>query len=252
MQTIITNHLVNYQDQGKGPVIVLLHGWGASLDNMSELTAALAKQYRVISFDFPGFGASEHPGAAWGVREYTEFTRDVLEKLGVHDVYAVIGHSFGGRVIIKGVSEGILLPQKVVLIGSAGVKHADSLKNTTYKVVAKTGKALLRIPGLKKLAAPAKRKLYESAGSSDYIQSGAMKDIFIKTITEDLSDDARKLSMPVLLIWGGQDVEAPVADGRFFHSVMKQSEMHIIPDAGHFVHNEYPKEVAAWVEEFLA
>lgn len=252
MQVIVNKLLVNYTDQGKGRAVVLLHGWGASLDNFAELVATLSTNHRVIAIDFPGFGGSEQPGEAWGVGEYARFVAATLEKLKVAKVFALVGHSFGGRVIIKGISDGVLQPKKVVLIGSAGVKHSDSARNLAYKSIAKGGKAILSLPGLKKLAAPAKRKLYERAGSSDYLQSGDMKETFLKTINEDLSDEAEDVLQPTLLVWGDQDQEAPLADGQYFHSVMPNSELHVVRGAGHFVHNEHPDKVTRLVEEFLA
>lgn len=252
MKIIIDNLAVNYLEQGKGKVVVLLHGWGTNLDDMRGLSQHLSDAFRVISVDLPGFGQSQQPADAWHVGDYSLFVRRLLDKLGISDVYAIVGHSFGGRVTIKGFAQGDLSPRKIILIGSAGIKHTDSARNVGYKIVAKTGKAVMSLPGLNKLSDRAKRTLYKSAGSADYAGAGEMKQIFLNTINEDLSADASKMTVPALLIWGEHDEESPVQDAHQFNRLIKNSTLHIIPQTGHFVHTEAPQAVYKLIDGFLA
>lgn len=251
MKIIIQNLAINYQDVGTGPVVVVLHGWGTSAANMKPVIDQLSATYRVIAPDFPGFGASERPRDAWFVGDYGQFVAALLEKLGVKEVYALIGHSFGGRVTIKSAGEGILHPEKIILIGSAGIKHSNSFRNTVYKAIAKVGKAIFSLPGLSKLSNKARERLYRSAGSTDYAQANEMKDIFSNTINEDLQQSAAKIAQPALLIWGEHDHEAPVADAERFHELIKQSELIVVPGAGHFVHTEKSAKVGEAINKFL-
>lgn len=251
MQAIIQNLSVHYTDMGSGKAILFLHGWGASGANFAELAAKFAQQYRVVSVDLPGFGGSEQPQDDWHVGDYAMFVVALLEKLGIEKPYAIIGHSFGGRVALRGVATGVLQADKLVLIGAAGVKHSTSARNTAIKAVAKTGKAVLSFPGLKKVSARARKKLYAVVGSQDYVQSGTMKQIFLNTIDEDLSEFARDIHMPTLLVWGSEDDQAPLADGKFYHEHIAGSRLKIAASAGHFVHHDEPIQVMRWIREFL-
>jgi len=107
MKVIIDDQFVEYSDQGSGKVVLMLHGWGQNLVTFDKIAEDLSKNFRVIRFDFPGFGGSPKPKTDWFVGDYAENTVELLKKLGVGSLFAVIGHSFGGRVIIKGFSQGI-------------------------------------------------------------------------------------------------------------------------------------------------
>lgn len=252
MKLIADNLAINYLEAGSGKVVVLLHGWGTSVKDMQGLSQHLAEKFRVISIDLPGFGSSQQPTDAWYVGDYATCVASVLAKLGITDVYAIVGHSFGGRVTIKGLSQGSFKPQKAILIGSAGIKHADSARNMGYKFLAKTGKAALSLPGLNKLSDRARQKLYKSAGSADYANAGSMKQIFINTINEDLTTAAATIQIPTLLIWGEHDEESPVEDAKQFNQLIAESKLHVIPHTGHFVHNEAPAQVYPLIDEFLS
>lgn len=251
MQCIVDGLMTKYTKLGEGPLVVVLHGWGASLDNLSLLCATLATNHTVIGIDLPGFGGTSRPQEPWDVGEYAKFVRSVLQKLGYDQPHAMIGHSLGGRICIKAIGEGILSPDRLVLIGSAGVKHSDSLRNQAYKLIAKTGKLILSLPGLSRLAGRARRKLYEQTGSSDYLLAGEMRPIFSRVVAEDLQSEARKITIPTLLIWGEYDDQAPLTDARIFHDCIQSSRLEVVRGAGHFVHTENPELVNRLVKEFL-
>ena len=91
---------VAYTDRGEGLPVFLLHGWGASGALFSGAAEVIAQKYRAICMDFPGFGASPEPPDAWDVSAYAALTRDFIASFG-YDRVILLGHSFGGRVILK-------------------------------------------------------------------------------------------------------------------------------------------------------
>jgi pimeloyl-ACP methyl ester carboxylesterase len=243
---------IAYNRTGNGKTVLLLHGWGVSGDNMSEIMNELKRGFDVISLDLPGFGDSQEPVSAWRLEQYVLCIEALLEHLKVKDLYAVIGHSFGGRLVIKSLAENTLQPKKAVLIGAAGIKHSQSIRNVAYKIIAKIGKRVLSLPWLGGSSAALRHRLYAAAGSQDYLAaSGIMKQIFKNVINEDLSEAARSVTLPTLLIWGSEDESTPLRDARFFHEVMPKSGLKIVQEAGHFVHNEKPKKVNKWIRLFL-
>ncbi|MEK7621345.1 MAG: alpha/beta hydrolase [Patescibacteria group bacterium] len=251
MQVIVDGLLTNFQDEGKGEILLCLHGWGADNTSFESISKHFSKKYRVIRIDLPGFGKSQIPPETWHVEDYSNFIKKFLEKIGVKDIHAIVAHSFGGRVAIKLISKQILLPDKVIFMGAAGIKPDIGTKKLIYKTVAKTGRTLTRLPGLKKLQTTLRKKLYAKAGADDYLQAGPMRKIFLTTIDEDLTNEIANITKPTLLIWGEQDDQTPVQDAYVFHEKIIGSQLITISNAGHFVHTEKPNEVEKYMEKFL-
>jgi len=82
MQVVVDSQLVQYAAQGKGELVLILHGWGDSSLGWRDLTAELAKKYQVIAVDLPGFGGSEAPKEAWDLSNYARFVQHFLQKIG--------------------------------------------------------------------------------------------------------------------------------------------------------------------------
>ena len=123
---------INYKVTGSGDYVFLLHGWGANLELFEGVAAAISEKYTVVAFDFPGFGQSEEPGEPWSVSDYADLTIKFINSFGCERVI-LLGHSFGGRVIIKMLGEKALpfKVYKIVLVDSAGIMPKRSL---AYKI----------------------------------------------------------------------------------------------------------------------
>ena len=248
MKTIIDGLAVEYQDEGQGPAIVLLHGWMHSLASFDAITKLLSQRYRVVRVDLPGFGLSEPPPKPWYVGNYSELVAHLLKKLQL-DPVALVGHSFGGRVIMKGLGDGTLKTQKIVLIDTAGNARRNTPRLRFYKAIAKTGKAFATLAP-RSLYAAMRRRLYRRAGS-DYLEAGALSQTFLNTISEDLTESARKINIPAFLIWGEHDTTTPLEDGKRLASEISGSRFEVLPGAGHAPHLEQPEKVAQLISEFV-
>lgn len=251
MKIVVNGQLINYVDEGQGKVVLLLHGWGANLKSFNDMAARLAKTYRVVRLDFPGFGESSLPPENWVLGDYAQLVKAILDKLKINTIEAVIAHSFGGRVTIKMHAEGHISARKIILVDSGGIKHSTSLRNQGFKAIAKVGKQVAKAPGLRKFHDTLRTKLYKSAGSMDYIEAGELQKVFITVINEDLREQAALLTQPCLLLWGENDTETPLSDAHIFHKKIKGSELVVIPNAGHFAYLDQPQQVMARIEAFL-
>ena len=117
------NYKISGPDGGKdAPVLVVLQGWGTGMEIYDSVAAAVNDRYRVVQFDLPGFGASDEPAEPWNVDAYADFFCEFMKALGISKA-VLLGHSYGGRVIIK-LAARDSLPfgiEKIVLVDSAGV-----------------------------------------------------------------------------------------------------------------------------------
>lgn len=250
MKMIVNGIVAEYSDEGKGPALLLLHGWKDSLQTFDPLMPVLAEAHRVIRVDLPGFGGSEMPAAAWHLDDFVRFVKDFTEKLDV-SVDVLVGHSLGGRIAIKGIALKVLDARKVVLISSAGIAKRRTFRNVLLGVLAKAGKIATAVPPLSFWKQRIRRKLYEAIGS-DYFGAGALRGTFMNIVREDLSSVAPKISVPTLLIWGSDDKTTPLTDGMRLHGLVRGSILKVIPGAGHFVHRERPEEVSELILKFIS
>ncbi|CAN5396452.1 alpha/beta hydrolase [soil metagenome] len=251
MNVLVDGQLINYSDEGEGKVIVLLHGWGSKYSTFDDIALHLKKKFRVIRLDFPGFGASPKPSDVWGVSDYANLTSQFLKKIKASDVYAIIGHSFGGRVIIKGIAEELLSAEKVILMDAAGLKPSKTVRKSLYTSIAKIGKATTSLPLLKTLRPVLRKKLYSAIGSTDYLNANEMQQIFLNTISEDLMQYVHHITQPTLLLWGQNDTETPVSDAQKMLRELNKGKLAIIPNAGHFVYVDAFDQVTQELDRFL-
>lgn len=254
MNLVINGFLLHYRilGQSKSPAILLIHGWGSSSQAFDQLAARLSTDYQVVLLDLPGFGNSSPPPPTWHIADYAELVKEFLAKAGIMHLACLAGHSFGGRVAIKAVGTGVVKPGRLVLMGSAGVRHSQTLRNQFFKLVAKTGKAVTALPGLSGARSRLRGRLYRAAGSTDYIDAGPLKQVFVNTINEDLQDDAAKIKVPTLLIWGDLDTDTPLADGQKLAAKIPKSELKVVESAGHYVFVDQPWPVEQLIKEFLS
>jgi len=248
MQLVVNKLIVNYQTVGNGRVIILIHGWGDDLKNFRSMQASLAKSFKVIALDLPGFGGSSAPYTGWSLEDFASFINDFVDKLGL-SVYGYVGHSNGGAILIKGLANNLIEANKLVLISAAGLRNTDRLKKRIILVGAKIGKLPLRLLPTayqKRL----QKRLYQAI-KSDADVSPQMIQTFKKIVKQDVSEDAMKLSVKTLLIYGKNDRVTPPEYGQIYHNLIRGSRLEIVSEAGHFVHLEEIDRVLNLVKDFL-
>lgn len=249
MNVVVDGLMTSYQLAGKGKLVLLLHGWGDSAKGVQNLSDELVKNFQVLSLDLPGFGATQAPEVAWDLDDYSEFLKNLLIKLDLKQLYAVVGHSNGGALAIRAVSLKALTPQKLVLLAASGVRTNSKTKRLLLKIVAKTGNlATIWMP--ERYRQGLRKSLYGAAGS-DMLVAPHLEDTFKKTVRQDVQGDAVTIAIPTLLIYAANDDAVPVEDGKQYHDLIKNSQLEIIQGAGHFVHQDEPKKVNGLILEFL-
>lgn len=243
MEVTIRGCRINYTIAGDGEdTIVILQGWGTSLAVYDSIARFLSARYRVVSFDFPGFGQSDEPKEAWDVDGYADFFEDFMAELGIKKAI-LMGHSYGGRVIIKLANRSSLSFEidRIVLIDSAGIMPKRTFKQ---KFKQRKFKILKKIVNFKPIHAICPRLIEDwksRQGSADYRNaSPIMKQCMVKAINEDLTGLLGGVDKEVLLVWGDLDTATPIADGKLMESMMPNAGLAVIKGAGHFCFLDNP------------
>ena len=81
MKAIIGDLNINYIDEGQGPMLLMLHGWGSNIDLFAPVIGFAKKKYHVVAMDMPGFGKSDEPVDPMNVDDYVEFILSFIKKL---------------------------------------------------------------------------------------------------------------------------------------------------------------------------
>jgi pimeloyl-ACP methyl ester carboxylesterase len=245
---------VAYRDEGPrdAPPIVVLHGWGASIQAVASIIAIFRQTHRVVALDLPGFGASDPPPMPWGSDDYAEFVRAMMAKLGVARA-SIIGHSHGGRVAIVLAATHPELVDRLVLVNSAGIRGKRDAKYHARVYGFKAGKRLLGMPPLSgPLGAPLRRRFESRFGSDDYRQAGSMRGTLVRVVNEDWRHLLARILAPTLLIWGELDDSTPLADGTLMEQLIPDAGLVVFPGAGHFAYADDLDRFARVAGNFLA
>jgi pimeloyl-ACP methyl ester carboxylesterase len=237
---------------GEGPVLLMLHGWGASAALVWPLASLLAARgLRVIVPDLPGFGETAPPSEAWGVTDYAKFMVALADHFGL-DRFHLFGHSFGGRI---GLVMGAHYPGRIkslVLVDAAGVRPALPAPVRLRQSVYRSTRSLLRSLALNTLADHLIEWYAKRYGSPDYQQtSGSMRETFVRVVNEDLLATASEIPVPVLLIWGELDTDTPLAQGKRLEAAIPDAGLVVLEGAGHYSYLEQPQRTALILAAFI-
>lgn len=243
MNIEVDGYNICYKISGEGKeTAVILQGWGTDLGVYDSVADSIKEKYTVIQFDLPGFGGSDEPKEAWNVDAYADFFCRFMEKLGVEKV-TLIGHSYGGRVIIK-LAARDMLPfeiEKLVLIDSAGIlprkSFSQKMKIRRYKIL----KKILNLNIIYALFPELIDDWRSRQGSADYRNATPMmRKCLVMAVNEDLTGLLPKIKQETLLIWGDKDTATPIGDGKIMEEKIPNAGLAVLPGAGHFSFLEKP------------
>ncbi len=225
---------INAVRMGKsGDVVLMMHGWGLSLDSMRLLGELLGKWNQVIIVDLPGFGKTPKPCADWDTNQYAERMAKYIDEQQISPVH-LVGHSFGGRVAIRLASHFPEKVKSVVLINSGGLQRKltgkRKFKSMRLKLLARSCKFIDKVTGTNIFQTWYTPKY----ASADYLNAGPLKAILVKAVTEDVTSDAASMQAPTFMLWGEKDDETPVEFGQRLKKLIKNSQLVVMPGKDHF------------------
>lgn len=253
IKTNINNLNINYIKTGVGKAVLILPGWGTTIDTYRTLINSISTYSTVYCLDMPGFGESQEPSVSWNVDDYVNFVTEFIESQNIKEI-DLIGHSNGGRIIIKLMSHPNLnfKVNKIILIGSAGIVHEKTLsqkfKIKTYKIC----KKICEFKPIKAMFPNIVTKLKNSFGSADYRNaSPIMKQTLVQLVNNDLREYLPNINAPTLLIWGANDTATPICDAELMEKLIPDAGLVKIENCSHYVFLETPAYVNKIISTFL-
>ena len=213
------------------PTLVILHGWGSDLSRWRPLAESLrAAGLKVV---LPSLPQDK-------VRNTADFADWLNQKTKTLAPFFLVGHSFGGQIAINFAARYPQRVKKLILIASAGVRR-PSWKSALFLPFAK----LLKFAPLK-----FKRLAYQAIGATDYVKASlVMKETMKIILREDQRENLKKITTPILLLWGEHDQYTPLDQAKLMQGVLPNSQLVIFPDGKHglpFTHTGKIKEKILW------
>lgn len=246
--------------QGRGPDLVLLHGWGLHSGAWADALPALARSHRLHAIDLPGHGHSSR--AEVGTLDEAA---DAVAAIIPEDA-AVCGWSLGGLLAQRIARRHPSKVRRLALVSSTPcfVARADwpyAMQPATLDTFARgleherdaTLENFVRLNALNGVGSrDAIRTLLQRLGDRGAPPEDALRTTLGWLREADLRADASLLSMPALVIHGARDALAPIAAGRWLAQALPAATLVEIADAAHLPFFSHRALFLQTLESFVA
>lgn len=245
MQTVIDSILLNYEVSGhkNANTILILHGWGQSLSYWQSIAKILSQKYEVILLDLPGFGSSSIPENTLNTQGYSTLISKFIKKLNLNHL-TLIGHSVGGKIAIK-MASGSQNLDRLILISPSGIGPKPVFVKLKIMVFKLFKLILFWLP--KNL----KWEFSKFLSSQDYVRAGKMRETFKKMVDERVENDATKINISTLIIWGENDKEMSIKNSKILKRLIPNSIVRIMWKTGHSPNIESPEKLSELLLEYI-
>ena len=250
---------IHLADQGKGPAVLLLHGWGRSYQSWSPIFSVLAARCRVIAPDLPGHGYSA-PGQA-PITSYKHLAKLLLALMDAEGIEraTVIGNGLGGAIAMQ---LALLEPDRVdllLLLSPLGYRLPWSWLDRSLASRSLVGRMLWGLKGAKGIAKWVARHAGPSVTHEQILEElrpaldspRGLHDT-LRACLEDLAWQVDELIAPTLVICGTADSLMPASLGRDLADAVAEGQFEAVVGAGHFVHEEAPDDFLPIITRFIA
>ncbi len=243
---------IHYFAGGTGEPLVLVHGLGGRALDFALLIPALARGHRVYALDLLGYAASDRTDVDYSVTLETGILRQFLDSQGLTR-FDLAGWSMGGWIVLDFTAQSPERVRRLILLDSAGMKFTPTfdlrlLSPHTMAEMQAMERLMTPHPG----RAPAfiMRDFLRQLREEDWVIQRTVANMV--TGRELMDGKLEKVTMPVLIVWGRQDVLTPLAVAEAMRREMPQSVLAILDGCGHIAPLECRRRVLAEMQRFLA
>jgi len=251
-------------------VVVLLHGFGASLESWSDIYLDLTKRYQVLRIDLRGFGRTgKPPDRRYSIHDQAALVSDVMTTLGIRRA-VLVGHSYGAAVAyltyLRSKADSRSEVVALTFIDGAIYEQdlpffVESLRNPLTRFITnhlmspewRAELVLSRVFAVKSAITTERiyryAKYFDSPGAHHSFAQAAKQ--VIPADASRLRDQLGQVSVPTLIIWGAKDPVIRVTSAHRLAREIPRAELHILPETGHVPHEERPRETLQILSQFL-
>lgn len=240
-----------YEKHGIGEeTLIILPGWGDTRGSFSRLIQTLQDYYTIYIVDWPGFSNTKFPNYDLTIYDYSDMIHEWIKSLNLSNP-VVLGHSFGGRILITLTGYYKYSYKKIILMDAAGIRPKKTLRSKVrglcYKMLKKFSKI---IP--KRWRKEFSRRIFEYFSSADYrVLDEKMRKTFQNVIQEDLTEYLSNIQSDTLIVWGNEDCSTPIHDAVTMNQEIQNSKLYIFINAGHFVYLDRFQDVLEVLVRFI-
>jgi pimeloyl-ACP methyl ester carboxylesterase len=265
-------HYWDYGPADAALTIVAVHGFRGDHHGLEALVVQLAG-VRIFSPDLPGFGESTPTASrTHDIDAYAEWLEAFIAALTLPARPVVLGHSFGSIVVAASLARGldatsVILINPIAAPALKGPKaFLTSLAVFYYWMGAKLpagiggalmgsrvitrgiseGMAKTRDKDLRRWIHDQHRTYFNRFSDRD-----TLLDAFRASTSNNVIEFATRITQPTLLIAAANDPITTVADEEKLRDLLPHATLHVLPDVGHLIHYERPREAATLIVEFL-
>lgn len=263
---LIDGTRVHYTDEGRGPLLVLLHGVMASLHTWDGWVEQLSGHFRIIRVDLPGFGLTGPLARGSYTPEYAlDFLETFRQHLGL-ERFHLAGNSLGGflswfyavhhpqrverLVLLDPIAYSQPLPRLIALVATPGMNVLSRFlaprRLVEHGIHEVYGDLSRMTPGTDRRYFEMLMRPGNKAGMVAYFSLLAEMNR-----KNRFADRVRELSVPTLLLWGARDRWVPPALVRRWQQDVPGLQVKVYPDGGHITMEELPAESARDALAFL-
>ncbi|MEO8523864.1 MAG: alpha/beta fold hydrolase [Caldimonas sp.] len=245
------------------PAVIMLHGFGASLETWEAWSSALSARYRVIRFDLPGSGLSApDPAGDYRDARSIELLLAIMDRLDLARA-SIVGHSIGGRIAWTFAALHPERVDKLVLVSPDGFSSPgfDYGKAADVPALLKLMRHVLPKAVLRMNLAPAYANpdVLDDALVTRYhdlMRAPGARDAMLarmqQTVLVDPVPLLKRIQAPTLLVWGERDAMIPFANSADYLKAIPHVRLFAVPGAGHLPQEEAAPRSLQAVEQFLA
>lgn len=255
---------IAYDDAGSGTPLVLVHGhpfdrsmWRPQLEYFSERGSFSTRDYRVITPDLRGYGASAVTPGKVTLDVFATDLRDLLDKLGL-DRVVLGGLSMGGQIVLE--FHRLYADRLAGLVIAASSARADDAagqrfrRDTADRIVREGMDAYAAelLPKMVAAASPPQVAAYVSNMMRNAPVEGAAAALRGRAERPDYVDMLPKIAVPTLVVVGTEDAFTPVAEAELLAGGIPGARLAVVDGAGHLPNLERPDEFNAVLDKFLS
>jgi len=246
-----------------GPALILLHGFGASLQTWDPWAARLSGTHRVIRFDLPGFGLTgADPTGDYSDARAMRIIAALMDQLGVPRA-TLIGNSLGGRIAWMFAATHPERTERLVLISPDGFASPgfEYGRAPDVPLLMRALPFVMPRPMLRASLAPAYADPAHLTDATvrrydDMMRAPGVRGAILARMRQSILVEPvpllRRITAPTLLLWGKQDGMIPYANSADYLRAIPTARLATLPTLGHVPFEEAPDESIAPVLEFLS